>query len=49
MDNSGEKASKSNKVRHEKQEVFIEDDIKDEPIDISENIDAVTGEFITGD
>ena len=50
IDNStGEKTSKSNKVRYDKQEIFIEDDIKDEPLDISENIDAVTGEFITGD
>ena len=48
-DNAGDKTSRSNKVTTEPQEVFIEGDIKDEPLDISENIDAVTGEFITGD
>ena len=49
-DNAGDKTSRSSKVTTEPQEVFIEgDDIKDEPMDISENIDAVTGEFITGD
>ena len=48
-DNAGDKTSRSSKVTTEHQEVFIEGDIKDEPLDISENIDAVTGEFITGD
>ena len=49
-DNAGDKISRSNKVTSEPQEVFIEgDDIKDEPLDISENIDAVTGEFVIGD
>ena len=49
-DNAGDKTSRSSKVTTEPQEMFIErDDIKDEPLDISENIDAVTGEFITGD
>ena len=48
-DNAGDKTSRSSKVTTEPQEVFIEGDIKDEPLDISENIDAVTGEFITGD
>ena len=49
-DNAGDKTSRSIKVTTEPQEVFIEgDDIKDEPLDISENIDAVTGEFIAGD
>ena len=48
-DNAGDKTSRSIKVTTEPQEVFIEGDIKDEPLDISENIDAVTGEFITGD
>ena len=47
--NAGDNTSRSNKVTTEPQEVFIEGDIKDEPLDISENIDAVTGEFITGD
>ena len=47
--NAGDKTSRSSKVTTEPQEVFIEGDIKDEPQDISENIDAVTGEFITGD
>ena len=49
-DNAGDKTSRLSKVTTEPQEMFIErDDIKDEPLDISENIDAVTGEFITGD
>ena len=48
-DNAGDKTSRSSKVTIEPQEIFIEGDIKDEPLDISENIDAVTGEFITGD
>ena len=48
-DNAGDKTSRSNKVTTEPQDVFIDEDIKDEPLDISENIDAVTGEFITGD
>ena len=48
-DNAGDKTSRLIKVTTEPQEMFIEEDIKDEPLDISENIDAVTGEFITGD
>ena len=48
-DNAGDKTSRSSKVTNEPKELFIEGDIKDEPLDISENIDAVTGEFITGD
>ena len=48
-DNAGDKTSRSIKFTTEPQEVYIEGDIKDEPLDISENIDAVTGEFITGD
>ena len=48
-DNAGDKTSRSSKVTFEPQEILIEGDIKDEPLDISENIDAVTGEFVTGD
>ena len=48
-DNACDKTCRSIKVTTEPQEEFIEGDIKDEPLDISENIDAVTGEFITGD
>ena len=48
-ENFAKKPTKLNKVTAESLDIFMESDFKDEPLDISENINSVTGEFITGD
>ena len=49
LETSGNKVCRLIKVTNESREIFVENNFKDEPLDISENINSVTGEFITGD